>query len=93
MTLNFNSLCDRRSRRSVFRGKDKDNHWDKKSGESGRGSGKTPVMGAISLKSNVVCQMIEHADTTTLNRFVCKAISDKARLLSLQLMNGKTIAI
>src|SRR6202171_493368 len=36
-------------------GKDKNRHWDKKSGSSGRGdTGKTPVVGAVKRKGNVV---------------------------------------
>jgi hypothetical protein len=67
---------------SYFGGKDKNKHWDKKSGKSGLGSDKIPVIGAISRKGNVVCQMIEHADAKTLNRFVRKAVSDKVDLVA-----------
>ena len=35
-------------------------------------AGKIPVIGAISRKGNVVCQMIENTDTETLTRFVRK---------------------
>ncbi len=63
-------------------GKDKNRHWDKKSGKSGLGSDKTPVKGAISRKGNVVCQMIEHADAATLDRFVRKAVSDRVSLVA-----------
>ena len=56
-------------------GKDKNRHWDKKSGKRGLGSDKTPVIGAISRKGNVVCQMIEHADAKTMNGFVRKTVS------------------
>ena len=67
---------------SYFGGKDKNKHWDKKSGKSGLGSDKTPVIGAISRKGNVVCQMIESADAKTLNRFVRRAVSDKVDLVA-----------
>ncbi len=67
---------------SYFGGKDKNKHWDKKSGKSGLGSDKIPVIGAISRKGNAVCQMIEHADARTLNRFVRKAVSDKVDLVA-----------
>jgi transposase-like protein len=63
-------------------GKDKNRHWDKKSGKRGLGSDKTPVIGAISRKGNVVCQMIEHADAATLNGFVRKAVSGKVDLVA-----------
>jgi transposase-like protein len=62
-------------------GKDKNRHWDKKQHITGM-SGKTTVIGAISRKGNVVCQVIENADAVTLNRFVRKAISDKVDLVA-----------
>ncbi len=62
-------------------GKDKNRHWDKKVG--GRGTaGKTPVIGAISRKGNVVCKMIENTDTETLTRFVRKTVSDRVDLVA-----------
>ena len=67
---------------AYFGGKDKNRHWDKKSGKRGLGSGKIPVIGAISRKGNVVCQMIEHADVRTLNGFVRKAVSNKVDLVA-----------
>ena len=67
---------------SYFGGKDKNKHWDKKSGKSGLGSDKIPVIGAIARKGNVICQMIEHADARTLNGFVRKAVSDKIDLVA-----------
>ena len=64
-------------------GKDKNRHWDKKSHVTGGiGSGKTGVIGAISRKGNIVCQIIENTDAGTLNRFVRKAVSDKVDLVA-----------
>ncbi|MHB2029613.1 MAG: IS1595 family transposase [Acidimicrobiales bacterium] len=63
-------------------GKDKNRHYGKKSGKRGLGSDKTPVIGAISRKGNVVCQMIEHADMRTLNGFVRETVSDKVDLVA-----------
>ena len=48
----------------------------------GIGSGKVGVIGAISRKGNVVCQIIENTDADTLNRFVRKAVSDKVDLVA-----------
>jgi transposase-like protein len=62
-------------------GKDKNRHWDKKVGARGT-AGKTPVIGAISRKGNVVCKMIENTDTETLTRFVRKTVSDKVDLVA-----------
>ena len=50
-------------------GKDNNRHWDKKQ-HGTRRMGKTPVIGAIARKGNVVCKMIENADIPTLTRFV-----------------------
>jgi transposase-like protein len=64
-------------------GKDKNRHWAKKSHVTGGiGSGKVGVIGAISRKGNVVCQVIENTDTTTLDRFVRSTVSDKVDLVA-----------
>ena len=57
--------------------KDKNRHWNKKRHVTGT-AGKIPVIGAIALKGNVVCKLIENADAPTLNRFVRETISDRA---------------
>src|SRR5713101_2039922 len=45
-------------------------------GGSGRGTaGKTPIVGAVSRKGNVVARVIDHADTATLTRFIREAVS------------------
>ncbi len=62
-------------------GKNRNRHWDKK--QSGTGTvGKIPVVGAISRKGNVVCKMIENADTETLTKFFRKTVSDKVELVA-----------
>jgi transposase-like protein len=63
-------------------GKEKNKHANKRL-NAGRGAvGKTAVIGAISRKGNVVCQMIERADAKTLNGFVRKVVSDKVELVA-----------
>lgn len=62
-------------------GKDKNRHWDKKKHITGL-SGKTTVIGAISRKGNVVCQIIDDTSAATLNKFVRKAVSDKVDLVA-----------
>jgi hypothetical protein len=62
-------------------GKAKNRHASKR----GRGtgwSGKTPVIGAISRKGNVVAQVIHNTDTETLERFVHDTVSDKVDLVA-----------
>jgi len=62
-------------------GKNKNRHWDKKQPGTGT-AGKIPVVGAISRKGNVICKMIENADTETLTKFVRKTVSDKVDLVA-----------
>lgn len=64
-------------------GKDKNRHFDKKSrGKGGLGTGKVGVIGAISRKGNVTCQIIENTDERTLTRFVQETVSDRVQLLA-----------
>jgi hypothetical protein len=62
-------------------GKEANKHRSKRHGKSGT-YGKTPVIGAISREGNVVCKMIENADTETLTKFVRKTVSDKVSLVA-----------
>jgi hypothetical protein len=42
-------------------GKDKNKHWDKRGGGGGGiGSGKTPVVGAVSRKGNVIARVVNN---------------------------------
>jgi transposase-like protein/IS1 family transposase len=64
-------------------GKDKNRHWDKKSGTSGRGYDrlKTPVIGAVKRKGNVVARVVLSTDQTTVEEFVREAVSNRVSLL------------
>jgi IS1 family transposase/transposase-like protein len=64
-------------------GKDSNRHWDKKSGTRGRGYDrlKTPVVGAVKRKGNVVARVVLGVDETTLKSFVEEAVSKKVSLL------------
>src|SRR6266851_201584 len=56
-------------------GKDRNRHANKKTHiRGGEKSGKVGVIGAISRKGNVICQIIENTDTATLDRFVRKTV-------------------
>ncbi len=59
-------------------GSDHNRHADKKRHKTG-GWDKTPVIGAISRKGNVVCKMIERADMPTMYRFVHQVV-DKEKV-------------
>jgi transposase-like protein len=71
-------------------GKNKNRHKDKRGGGpggSGGGhpngtAGKTPVVGAVQRKGNVVARVIANTDTYTLHSFVREAVSTKVSLIS-----------
>jgi transposase-like protein len=62
-------------------GKNKNRHANKKI-KGGGTFGKIPVIGAISRKGNVVCQIIENTDTPTLDRFVRRTVDEKVSLVA-----------
>jgi transposase-like protein len=64
-------------------GKDKNRHWDKKSHKTGgEASGKTPVIGAISRKGNIICKMILNTKRETLDGFIHQTVSPNVTLLT-----------
>jgi transposase-like protein len=69
-------------------GEEKNKHRSKRL-NAGRGTvGKIPVIGAISRKGSVVCEVIERADAKTLNRFVRKVVSEKVDLVATDEWSG-----
>ena len=63
-------------------GKAHNRHWDKRGGgRGGMGSGKTPVVGAVSRKGKVVARVIETVSGDILKSFVRGAVSEKVSLL------------
>ena len=62
----------------------KNRHWDKRGGGGGTGgigSGKTPIVGAVSRKGNVVARVVANVQAATLTAFVREAVSHKVSLL------------
>jgi transposase-like protein len=62
----------------------KNKHIDKRGkggGTSGIGSGKTPVVGAVKRKGNVIARVVENVRADTLCEFVREAVSHKVSLL------------
>jgi len=51
-------------------------------GTGGIGSGKTPIVGAISRKGKVVARVVESVDGATLKAFVREVVSEKVSLLA-----------
>ena len=68
---------------SFIGGKAKNRHRDKRGGggRGGMGSGKTPVVGAVSRKGKVVARVIETVSGDILKSFVRGAVSEKVSLL------------
>jgi transposase-like protein len=64
-------------------GKDRNKHWDKrKGGRGGAGSGKVPVIGAVSRKGNVIARVLDHVNKQNAEWFVREMVSDKVSLLA-----------
>jgi transposase-like protein len=64
-------------------GKDRNRHRSKRSGiGGGLGSGKTGVIGAISRKGNVTCQIVDRLDENTLAKFVERTVDQRVQLLA-----------
>lgn len=63
-------------------GKDKNRHRSKRVGGGNPMNSKVGVIGAISRKGNVTCQIIEGTDERTLTRFVRTAVSSRVQLLA-----------
>jgi hypothetical protein len=62
----------------------KNKHIDKRGGghgTGGTGSGKTPIIGAVSRKGNAVCRVIDNVRRSTLEAFVNEAVSHKVSLI------------
>jgi len=68
-------------------GKNKNRHRSTRQRLSGP-KGKTPVIGAISRKGNVVCQIIEQVDAATLQRFVKQTVSERVNLVATDNFQG-----
>lgn len=64
-------------------GKDRNRHRNKRSRITGGiASGKTGVIGAISRKGNVTCQIVERLDENTLSKFVERTVDQRVKLLA-----------
>jgi transposase-like protein len=64
-------------------GKDQNKHFNKRSGgRGGSGSGKTPVIGAVSRKGNVVARVLNHVTRFNAETFVREMVSNKVSLLA-----------
>lgn len=63
-------------------GKDWNRHANKKSGVGGGPSAKTPIIGAVSRKGNVVARVLRSVNKKAVQAFVKETVSDKVSLLA-----------
>jgi hypothetical protein len=65
-------------------GKDANRHWDKKhhGKTGGAGSGKTPVIGAVSRKGNVIARALSRVTKDAAERFVRETVSTNVSILA-----------
>ena len=71
-------------------GKDRNRHWHKKHhGKTGGGaSGKTPVIGAVQRKGNVITRVLERLTVEAATLFVNEAVSHRVSLLATDAWDG-----
>jgi hypothetical protein len=64
-------------------GKDKNRHWDKKSGKAGGAADplKFSVVGAVKRKGNVIARVVDKVNTETLERFVSETLANRVSLV------------
>ncbi len=60
-------------------GKDHNRHWNKRKGPR---AGKTPIIGAVERKGNVVARVLRRVTSQSMLDFVNEAVSDKVSLLA-----------
>lgn len=65
-------------------GKDANRHWHKKhhGKTGGKGSGKTPVIGAVERQGNIVARVLSSMTSKAAQAFVREVVSDKVSLLA-----------
>src|SRR6266446_981037 len=84
-TAPFAAECQSEVDETFVGGLAKNKHKDKRGkggGTGGVGSGKTPIVGAVKRKGNVIARVIENVRADTLCDFVREAVSHKVSLLS-----------
>lgn len=71
-------------------GKDKNRHWNKRHhGMTGpAATGKTPVIGAVKRKGNVIARVLESVNANSAVAFVNEVVSDKVSLLATDAWKG-----
>ncbi|MGA7871080.1 MAG: IS1595 family transposase [Candidatus Binatus sp.] len=67
---------------SCIGGRESNKHWNKRLGKREAYATKTPVIGVIARKGNVICQAVNELGFTTQEDFVRRAVSDKVTLVA-----------
>lgn len=76
-------FCKRPQRRHRIGGKNKNRHWDKKvKGTGPVVTGKTPIIGAVTRKGNVVARVLQGINKIVAQAFVREVVSNKVSLLA-----------
>jgi hypothetical protein len=71
-------------------GKDHNRHWNKRHHGmgGGAGTGKTPIIGAVSRKGNVITRVLEKVTAKDVHEFVREVVSNKVSLLATDKWQG-----
>jgi IS1 family transposase len=70
-------------------GKERNRHWDKKFGGTGAAdTGKTPIIGAVSRKGNVVARVLDRVTKKAAHDFISEVVSSKVSLLATDSWSG-----
>jgi transposase-like protein len=71
-------------------GKDKNRHWNKRHhGMTGpAATGKTPIIGAVQRKGNVIARVLDSVNSPSVMQFVNEVVSDKVSLIATDAWKG-----
>lgn len=72
-------------------GKDHNRHWIKRHHGMGAATGKTPIVGAVSRKGNVVTRVLERVTAKDVAEFVREVVSNKVSLLATDKWQGYNV--
>jgi IS1 family transposase/transposase-like protein len=70
-------------------GKEANRHWDKKfGGTGGAATGKTPIIGAVQRKGNVIARVLSRVTKKEAHAFISEVVSNKVSLLATDTWSG-----
>ncbi len=74
-------------------GKDNNRHWNKRSRQDAAWDDKTPIIGAVERKGNVVARVLKRVTSKTMLDFVNETVSNKVSLLATETLGPATATI